>query len=223
MTNKELFIQAFLEADAIEMQPYQNKDHFHYEFSEAFEKKMNKIIAKDKRLSFYTRKKISKAFFAAMIALMIMFMGSLIVSATQGKMIKVIEHKTAGYIDIRTASDSFDVPSYVLKEYTLSHIPDGFTVTEDNTEATGVSTLWQNDLGEEIDFSQIPLKFTISIDSDQHIEKVKVNGNNAYLFRNQNDGSIIWTNGEYSFWLTVPVRYYDELISMAETVCERSE
>ena len=104
MTNKELFIKAFLEADELEMEKYQNKSDFSCEFSEAFEKKMNKLGAKNNRINLRTRRNISKALLAAMIATVVLFTGIMSVSATREKVVEFVENVLWAHITVQGSS-----------------------------------------------------------------------------------------------------------------------
>ena len=101
MTNKELFIQLFLEADALEMEKYQDISEFRHEFSEDFEKIMKKLIAKHNRISFYTRRRISKVLLAAIIAISVLFTGIMSVSATREKVVEFVENIFCAHITVQ--------------------------------------------------------------------------------------------------------------------------
>ncbi|MBQ9516603.1 MAG: fibronectin type III domain-containing protein [Eubacterium sp.] len=101
MTNKELFVQAFLQADALEMEKYQAEADFSHEFSEDFEKKMNKLIAKNNRIKLNTRRKISKALIAAIIAITVLFTGIMSVSASREKVVEFVENILWAHITVQ--------------------------------------------------------------------------------------------------------------------------
>ena len=91
MTNKELFVNAFIEAKKIEYTDYLDKSFFTFEFSPKFEKKMSKLVSKEHLIKFSTRRKISKSLIAAVVAIIVMFTGLMSVSATRRKAIDFIE------------------------------------------------------------------------------------------------------------------------------------
>ncbi|MBQ8076852.1 MAG: fibronectin type III domain-containing protein [Eubacterium sp.] len=101
MTNRELFVQAFLKADEREMAKYQNKSDFSHDFSETFENKMNKLSAKHNRLSIRTRRSISKALLAATIATAVLFTGIMSVSATREKVVEFVENILYAHITVQ--------------------------------------------------------------------------------------------------------------------------
>ena len=101
MTNRELFVKAFLKADEREIAPYQNKSDFTYDFSESFEKKMSKLSAKNNRISIRTRRSISKALLAAVIATAVLFTGIMSVSATREKVVEFVESILYAHITVQ--------------------------------------------------------------------------------------------------------------------------
>ena len=222
MTNKELFIKAFLEADAIEMEKYQNKDDFHHKFSKSFEKKMNKLIAKNNRISLYTRRKISKALIAAIIAIIVLFTGLMSVSASREKIIEFVENVLSQYTQLELSEDSPEIPDTIETAYTISNIPEGFKLKQYVLEETGVFAIWQNDKGEEIVLRQDILNADFSIDNESKYEKTTINGYPAYIYGDKLTHFISWSDGEYWFTIHAPTRYKNNLLNMAENISKKN-
>ena len=218
MNNKELFIQAFLEADRIETEKYYNKDSFHYEFSKAFEKKMNRLIAKHNRISIYTRKRISRVLIAAIVAIIIMITGLMSVSASRERIIEFVENIFSQYTQIELSKDSPPTPDTIETAYTIGSIPKEFKLKEYNVNETNVFAIWTNSKGEEIVFSQDILDSEISIDNEHNYERLMINGFPAYKSTNTSNSFITWCNGNYWYTISVPINYKDELIIMAESI-----
>lgn len=223
MTNKELFIQAFLEADAIKMEKYQNKDDFHHEFSKSFEKKMNKLIAKNNRISLYTRRKISKALIAATIAIIVLFTGLMSVSASREKIIEFVENILSQYTQIELSEDSPETPDTIETAYTISNIPEGFNLKQYDLEETGVFAIWHNDTGEEIVLRQDILNADFSIDNEFDYEKTTINSYPAYIYGDKLTHFISWSDGEYWFTIHVPTKYRSSLLNMAEKISKKNQ
>lgn len=101
MKNKDLFVQSFIEADAREIEKYQNKTDYTHEFSDDFEKEMNKLITKHNRIKLKTRKRISRAVLAATIAIVVLFTGIMSVSATREKVIEFVENILHAHITVQ--------------------------------------------------------------------------------------------------------------------------
>ena len=218
MTNKALFIQAFTEADNTELEKYLNKEAFSFDFSEKFENKMQRLIAKDKRISLYTRKKISKALIAAIIALIIMFMGLMSVSAYRQNFVEFIEKIFSNGTEITVSQESNGYPETIETEYTLDSVPEGFLKTEYSFDELGGYTIWENNSGQRIQFFQYTLDMDYSMDNENEFEKIELNGYPAYLFGEEQQYCISWSDGEYWFNIKVPVEYKESLIQMAKAI-----
>ena len=222
MTNREMFIQAFQAADAIETEKYLNKAAFTHEFSAAFEKKMNKLIAKNNRISLYTRSRISKALIAAIIVLVVMFTGLMSVSATREKVLEFAERIFPSYTQVTLSENSSETLDTIETEYTISNIPDGFTLSSYDKDEFGVFAIWQNDKGERIMFAQDVLDSDKALDNEHNYQKIMLNGYPAYYNIYELETSLTWTNGEYWFEIKVPNFYKNELLSMAEKISEKN-
>ena len=66
--NRELFIKAFMEAESYDYSKLKSEEEINWEFSERFEKSMNKLIQKNNRIALSTRQKIRKGLIASIIA-----------------------------------------------------------------------------------------------------------------------------------------------------------
>ncbi len=222
MTNEELFIKAFNEANSLELSKYQNKDSFVYNFSKAFENKMNKLISKNNRIKFETRKRVSKALIAAIIAIIALFTGLMSVSASREKIVEFIERVFPTYIQITLSENSAQTPETIEKAYTLSYVPKGFELKQYQLEETSVFAIWENEKGEEIVFSQDILNIDFSMDNENNYKKIKLNGYSAHIYWDNIDCIIAWTDGEYWFTLNTPIRYKDDLVDMANNISEKN-
>ena len=222
MTNKELFIKAFLEADAIEMEKYQNKDDFHHDFSASFEKKMNKLIAKNNRISLYTRRKISKALIAAIIAIIVLFTGLMSVSASRERIIEFVENVLSRYTQIELSEDSPETPDTIKTAYTISNIPEGFILKQYDLEETIVFAVWQNSNNEEIIFTQNILSGDFSIDNESNYQRITINELAAFIYGDDNESYLSWSDGEYWFTIQVPTKYKNRLVTMSENISEKN-
>ena len=64
MSNKELFVKAFLEAEKIEYAPFLDNS-VEWEVSKDFERKMNALINKNNHIKLSSRRRISRSLIAA--------------------------------------------------------------------------------------------------------------------------------------------------------------
>lgn len=89
---KELFVKAFMEAERLDNQKMPNEEEIKWEFSEKFERSMNKLIKKNDRIQLSTRRNIKKGLLAAIIAIIVLFTGLMSVSATRTPFIEFIKN-----------------------------------------------------------------------------------------------------------------------------------
>ena len=218
---KELFIKAFLEADLIETEKYFDKDSFPFDFSEAFERKMNKLINKDKRISFASRKKLSRALIAAIISLIILLTGLMSVSASREKIVEFIERVFSTNTQITLSENSAPTPETIETAYTLGYVPEGFELKQYESDELGVFAIWENEKGEEIVFTQDILNSDISIDNEHYYEKTEVNGFPGYIHGSGINTLLAWTNNKYWFEISVPDKINNELVDIAKNISEK--
>lgn len=222
ITNQELFVNAFLEAEQITNNKYLNKENFTFEFSQKFENKMQKLIAKENRIRFSTRRKISKALLAAIIAITVMFTGLMSVSATRAPFIEFVKKIFPQYNQIALSEESTPSVSTIETEYTLTDLPERYDIDTYQKNDYNVFTIWKNTNGEEIVFQQSIIDADISIDNEHNYKKVLINGYEAYLNEYDFNSSLIWNDGNYWFVLNVPNDLNKELVDMAEKISEKN-
>ncbi len=221
MTNKELFVNAFADAEKIEYKNYLDKLLFTFDFSSNFEKKMLKLISKERRIKFSTRRKISKSFLAAVIATVIMFTGTMSVSATRRKAIDFIEKVFPKHITIELSDDSVPKYDYLQTEYTLSSVPNGYELTEYEKTEYSVWSVWKNVNGDEIVFSQAVVGGSMSVDNEHNLEYLKINGYKAYLITEEYNCTLVWNDSNYQYTIDVPMNEKDNIIQMAENITQK--
>lgn len=221
ITNKELFIRAILDAEQITNKEYLSKDDFHFEFSDKFEKKMQKLIAKENRIKFQTRRIISRSLIAAIIAVIVMFTGLMSVSASRQKIIEFIETVFPKYTQVELSEESAPTPETIETAYTLGYVPDGYKLVQYDRDEVSVFAIWKNENGEEIVFSQDILNGNFSIDNEHYFKNVQINNCKAYIFGNDNISIIYWNDISYSYTISVPNDQKDNLINIAESIKEK--
>lgn len=218
--SKELFIKAFLEAERIDNSKLKSEDEIEWDFSEKFEKSMNKLIKKNNHIKLSTRRNIRKGLLAAIIAIIAAFAGLMSVSATRTPFIEFIKSfdKRNGMMEIQL--DPYATPSVdtIETEYTLSYIPEGYMLDIYQKEELSVFVIWKNDKHEEIVFSQTILDSNWSIDTEHGYQEIVMNGYEAYL----TDSNLVWRNDCYWFNLSVPKTLSENIIEFAENISEKN-
>lgn len=221
MSNKELFVKAFLEAEKIEYAPFLD-DSVEWEVSKAFERKMNALINKNNHIKLSSRRRISRSLIAALIAVLIAFAGTMSVSATRAPFVEFVEKVFSKYIEVTVSKDSTLPVETIETEYTLSDVPKGYKVSRYDKSDAGVFTVWKNENGDEIVLSQDILNMSLSIDNEHYLKEVNVNGHKGYLNIYSKNATIWWSDGEYSYMINAPNEYKNELVKMAENVKEKN-
>ena len=221
MTNKELFVNAFIEAEKIKYAGYLDKSFFTFEFSPKFEKKMSKLVSKEHLIKFSTRRKISKSLIAAVVAIIVMFTGLMSVSASRRRIIDFVETLFPGYVSIDLTKDSQLDDETIKTEYTLKTVPDGFKIVQYDKNDYGVFCVWKNESGEKIVFSQDPISTSVSMDNEHIFERTLVNGNKAYFHGEDSNLFITWNDGTYWFSIAATSTDKETLLDYAKNIIEK--
>lgn len=221
MTEKELFVSAFMQAEQILNAPYLKNSDFNFEFSDKFESKMQSLISKERRIKFSTRRKISKSLLAAVIAAVIMLTGTMSVSASRRKLIDFVETLTPGFLSIDIAKDSQLDDETIKTEYTLKTVPNGFKIVQYDKNDYGVFCVWKNESGEKIVFSQDPISTSVSMDNEHIFERTLVNGNKAYFHGENENLFITWNDGSYWFSIAATSTDKETLLDYAKNIIEK--
>lgn len=219
---KELFINAFMEAEQISNLEFMNTKNADIIFSKAFEQKMDKLLKKDKRIHFSTRRKIRNGLIAAIIAIIIAFTGLMSITATRTPFVEFFKTEGNGFVEIDMDEYSTPPVERIETEYELTAIPDEFTLKTYQKEELGVFVIWANDQDEEIVFSQDLLDTHFSIDSEHGYRELTKNGYTAYMIYNERGSMLLWRDDYYWFQISVPGSLNDELMSMSENVSEKN-
>lgn len=221
MTEKELFVSAFMQAEQILNAPYLENSDFGFDFSDKFESKMQSLISKERRIKFSTRRKISKSLLAAVIAAVIMLTGTLSVSASRRKLIDFVETVFSDYISVEPSKDS-EIKIYNIETpYNLGYVPDGFTLWNYEQDEIGVTATWTNGKGDEIVFMQDILNGVFIMDNEHEYQEIKLNGYKAYVYGDDLNGYISWTDGSYWFRIHTSGKYKSYLVPMAKNICKK--
>lgn len=216
--SKKLFIKAFMEAEQISNAEFINTENKDITFSKEFERKMDKLIKKDKRIHFSVRRTIRKGLIAAIIAIIVAFTGLMSVSATRTPFIEFIKKVFPQFNEITLSEESTPPVEKIETEYTLTDLPEGFEVKEYQKDDLGVFTIWKNQNGKEIVLIQDLLDSNFSIDTEHTYEELYINDYQAYYYASQ----LTWTDGVYWFTLGVTNGDKTELIELSKNISEKN-
>lgn len=214
--SKELFIKAFMEAEQISNARFFDKNS-DITFSDSFEKKMNKLLEKDKRIRLSTRRNIKKGLLAAIVAILVAFTGLMSVSATRLPFVEFIKKVFPQFNEITLSEESTPPVDRIETEYTLTNLPDEFEIANYQKDELGVFTVWKNQNNIEIVLMQNLLDSNFSFDTEHTYEELYINGYKAYYYASQ----LTWTNGTYWFTLGITNGEKTELIKLSKNISEK--
>jgi len=221
-SSKELFIKAFMEAERLDNQKIPNEEEIKWEFSEKFEHAMNKLIKKNNRIRIATRRRIRRGLLAAIIAILVLFTGLMSVSAIRTPFVEFVKNVFDQYNEISISEESTPPVETIETEYTLSELPDGYTLDTYNNYGHGIFVIWKDSGGNEVSFSQYPLDAGFVIDNEHNYREIEINGYDAYYTGDDYGAALAWTDGYYWFRLNVPSELSDDIITMAENIIEKN-
>ena len=208
MTREELF-NAFRQVASEEFAHIPNEEDIEYEFSERFNKKMDKLFKKIERNCTYPTVSLSKRILTIAAAILIIFAGLMSVSAIREPIVNFVLEFFEEHIDF---GFSGDISQEIEYEYGFSKIPEGFELTVKNKEGGTVYTEYTNiNTGDIIILTQsITDSDDISIDKEHGaITKEFIYGMEVYIYEHNSDDYInaIMTKENYS----VMVVYYGDI------------
>ena len=186
MTREEFF-SVLREAASEEFAHIPDEDEIEYEFSERFNKKMDKLFKKIERNCNYPTVRISKRIITVLAAILIIFAGLMSVSAIREPIVDFVLEFFEEHIDF---GFSGDVSQEIEYEYGFSEIPEGFELTVKNNEGGTVYTEYTNThTGDIIILTQsITDGDDISVDKEHGIiTKEIVDGTEVYIYEHNSD------------------------------------
>lgn len=189
MTREEVF-SAFREVASEEFAHIPDEEDIEYEFSERFNKKMDKLFKKIERNSTYPTVKHLKRIITVAAAILIIFAGLMSVSAIREPIVNFVLEFFEEHIDF---GFSGDVSHEIEHEYGFSEIPDGFELTVKNNEGGTVYTEYTNThSGDIIILTQsITDSNEISVDKEHGtITKEFIGGNEVYIYEHDSGNYI---------------------------------
>lgn len=189
-----------------------------------YKKSINKI-EKDLRENKKYRKTPVTKIKAAVIALVVLFSGSIVTynaNADFKSFINKLFTKTDTHIDItynksNLEYDFSEIPESWEYFYIPEYVPDGYRVKEINSTEDWIDIIYARD-EKEIDFIQFKGNVTYSIDSERsEMSEVEISGNKGYLQHHEVLTVIYWNNSEMIFNLSGTIED-EELIKVAESI-----
>lgn len=228
LTNRQLFINAFLEADDYFLGQIPAESEIDYKFSEKFEKKIEKLIRAERKVYWrFVNTTYKKAIIAAVIMAIILSC-VLGVSAVREGIIKFIIEKSNTSYDFKIDGNG---TNDVLYKYRFSSIPEGFRSIKVFEDPTGIDYVYVNDIGDVIELSQHVTDGAFLTYDNEHgtLSEITVNGMKVYIYVfDPNSYSVKPREYTAAEWLTedgysLCIKYdghieLDEMIALIESV-----
>ncbi len=220
---KELFVKAFLEAEGLDNAEIPSEDEIQWEFSEKFIKSMDRLVKKNNRIKFSTRRTVAKSLLAAIIAIIVLFTGLMSVAATRKPIIEFVKKVLSQFNEITLSENTIPPVETIQTEYTLTNLPEGYEISEYEKSDIGVFVVWVNESGEKIIFIQNILDSNVSIDNEHEYRELEINGLNAYLIEDEYSSELRWSDGYYCFTIKVPSSIKNDITTLQENISKKIE
>lgn len=198
------------------------KDESEWAFSAKFEKSMNRLVQKNKRIQLSTRRTVTKSLLAAIVAIIVAFVGLMSVSATREPIIEFVKKVFSQFNEITLSKELPPPVETIQTEYTLTNLPEGYEIREYQKSSNGVFVVWKNESGEEITFAQMIMDSNFSIDNEHTYRELEINGLNAYLSEDEYGCALRWSDGYYCFTITVPTSIKSDIINLQENISKKN-
>lgn len=194
---------------------------YSYEFSPRFEKKMQKLIRRERRFYFPLVKtpvrRLVTITVTVIIALSVLTMS---VGALRNAFFQFLTEVFHTHTTV-ASSETDGSPTDFRDVYEPTKIPDGFELVQksDPSMETAYLSLYYKKDNQYIRFHQwLKSEYDVSINTEQDkAESIEINGFEGFLLNTDGDCLITWDNGDYIFEISSNIGK-NALISLAESV-----
>ena len=218
---RELFVKALMEAERLDNAELPGEDEIEWEFSEKFEKSMDKLIRKNNRIRLSTRRTVTKGLLAALIASIVIFAALMSVTASREPIIEFVKKIFPQFNEITLNEASVPPVDTIETEYTLSYLPDSFELDTYQKSDYSVFSVWKNAEGDKILFTQSILDSNYIIDNEHDYQELEINGIKAYWTENEYTCELRWSDGDYCFVIKVPSSIKSDIVTIQQNVSEK--
>lgn len=196
MTKAELK-NAFREAASYEFREIPRDDsQIQHEFSPEFERKIEKLIRKEKKFLWHFVNTASKRVAVIAAVFVMLFTTACSVEAIREPIVRFLIEVYESFTEYTFEGDKSDT---ITKEYQISKVPEGFTQTEYLKADTGITTTYKNTYSDIIRFSQTITDDTnLFIDGENGNEKVlEISGREIHLYVRESFIHAMWIEDGY--------------------------
>ena len=170
-----------------------------HEFSDKFNRKMKKLIARQKKQYFRFVSTAGRRAACVIVATVVLSVSALSVDAVRGAVYDFVMENFADHSVIATESGTDDgYPTSIEEKYYISKLPAGFEQTQYIETDDSVSILYSNGK-KSIFFDQnVKRNHKEYIDNERtSFTKIEIDGQEYLLFESDTDVTCIWDNGRY--------------------------
>ena len=193
---KRVFIQAYTEE--YELLAAANTENV---FSKKFEKKIQKLI--DNLDSYWTYvSKRSKRTFAVLIAAVLLFAGSMSVTAFRESFLNFVINVYETFTEIFVKDEQEVNNDEITTFYSLGYVPEGYIEVNSNISETFANQEFVGDKNAYLVFEQMPLSNKIITDTELTVyQEVQIGNISIYISSNKGQDVIVWRDDQYFYTL----------------------
>ena len=200
MTKNEL-LDAMRASISLEFADIPTENEIEYLFSEKFEKRMSKLIKREKRSYWYIINTASKKAAIFFIIILLMLGVPLSVDAIRTPIVSFIVETYETFVAFLFDGD---VTKIIEKEYSLKYIPNDYFKSDYIKNDATITTIYLNNNGDRIEFCQsITNDVMLRIDDEQnHYSVIDINGIRVMVYLDGLYSHYNWIKDSYLFSLT---------------------
>ncbi len=178
---------------------------YEYEFSEKFERKMNKLIERRNKPYFNLICTTGRRAACIAVTIIILSASTLSVKAVREAIYDFIVNIFGNHTTVSVNINSeIDYPAIIEEEYEISNLPDGFELVDRNRDDGTIFSAYSN--GDQYIFFEqfVHDSYTVDFDNEHsEIEYYTDESGQEYIIQNtEQDYCISWDNGEYVLKIT---------------------
>lgn len=196
MTKAELK-KAFREAASYEFRDVPRDDSLiQHEFSPEFERKIEKLIRKEKTFFWHFVNTASKRVAVIAVVLVMLFTTACSMEAIREPIVRFLIEVYESFTEYRFEGEKSGT---ITKEYTMTTVPEGYEETDYLKDEVGITTTYENSYGNMIRFSQTITDETyLSIDGEYAETEVRdVSGREVHLYLRDGISVAFWIEDTY--------------------------
>lgn len=218
---------AFIEAEKIRLSQIPSNSEINWIPSAKFEKKVQKLIKHSKRDYWYLINTSFKRAAIIVLALIMLLGFSMSIKATREPIIQFIIETYEKFTNIFFGNDDtdLDIPRTIENKYTITVIPEGYTLEFIEEVPMNRKLIWRNKDNEEIIFNQgVLYNANMTIDNEDVTLKYVMLGTNTAIYVTKfNAQTLFWHTDRYKFQIFCPTSIsFEEFIHIAESVAEEN-